>query len=363
MSKPTRALDGRARDTRVLGVVGTLVWDTIHYRDGRQGPIEEWGGIGYALEALSASLPPGWTILPLLKVGKDKAEDAFRFLRGLAGVEAEPGVHVVPEPHNRVDLRYFGQLREAERLTGGVPPWEWPELGPLTALCDALYVNFISGFEMDLETARVLRAAFGGPIYADLHSLFLGIGRHGDRVPRPLEHSAEWLQSFDAVQMNEGEFDVLGRVHGDPWSLAASVVGADLKLITVTLGPRGAAYIASAAFVVDPFAWPRTRGQIAVPGPVRSGKVASEEEIVDGDPTGCGDVWGATFFSRLLTGDRIEAAMGTANRWAARNLEHRGAGGLGLHLAGRVEGSARTAQRNATEGGAGGGVGDRGRPA
>ena len=38
---------------RTLGVIGTLVWDRILDRDGRSEPVEEWGGIGYALAALA----------------------------------------------------------------------------------------------------------------------------------------------------------------------------------------------------------------------------------------------------------------------------------------------------------------------
>ena len=56
----------------------------------------------------------------------------------------------------------------------------------------------------------------------------------------------------------------------------------------------------------------------------------------DGDPTGCGDVWGATFFCRLLAGDPLKTAMLTANRMAARNVQYRGATGLHLHLKGRL---------------------------
>ena len=33
-----------------LGVVGTLVWDTIHGPDGGD-PVEDWGGIAYSLAA------------------------------------------------------------------------------------------------------------------------------------------------------------------------------------------------------------------------------------------------------------------------------------------------------------------------
>jgi hypothetical protein len=346
--------------TRTLGVVGTLVWDTIHRRDGRDQAVEEWGGIGYALEALSAALPEGWEALPILKVGRDLSEEAFRFLRELPRVRPEPGVQVVPEPNNRVEIRYLDEKRRAERLTGGVPPWTGPELTPLVGLCDALYVNFISGFEMELEAAQALRASFRGPIYADLHSLFLGVGRMGDRFPRPLPRWGEWLRCFDAVQMNEDECALLGKTAREGatdearapglrssaalppdsffslGAVAAEVLGPDLKLITVTLGERGSAYVAAPGFRPDPASWVEGRGRMAAPGPIRSGKVAVEAGALVGDPTGSGDVWGATCFSRLLGGDDLETAMLRANRAGSRNVDHRGARGLGLHLAGRV---------------------------
>ena len=55
-----------------------------------------------------------------------------------------------------------------------------------------------------------------------------------------------------------------------------------------------------------------------------------------GDPTGCGDVWGATHFSRLLAGDMLTDAIAAANRAASRNVEHRGASGLANHLRGEL---------------------------
>jgi sugar/nucleoside kinase (ribokinase family) len=55
-----------------------------------------------------------------------------------------------------------------------------------------------------------------------------------------------------------------------------------------------------------------------------------------GDPTGCGDVWGATHFSRLLAGDKLTDAILAANRAASRNVEHRGATGLANHLRGEL---------------------------
>lgn len=334
--RPRRGSSRSGSRRPLLGVVGTLVWDTIYLRDGHGHPVEEWGGVSYALEALAAALPPHWRIVPILKVGQDLAEPALRFLGEIPRVSPHRAVRVVPEPNNRVELRYQDDERRCERLSGGVPAWGWEEFWPLAGECDALYVNFISGFEMELETAQMLREAFEGPIYADLHSLFLGIGRHGEREPRPLPLWDSWLRCFDAVQMNDDEFALLGREAGDPWRLAAHVVGPDLKLITVTLGPRGAACVAAPAFSSDTSAWPGMRGQVASPAPATTRRIDIPGGPRQGDVTGCGDVWGATFFARLLDGDRLERAIVTANSMAARNVEHRGARGLHLHLKGRI---------------------------
>jgi sugar/nucleoside kinase (ribokinase family) len=55
-----------------------------------------------------------------------------------------------------------------------------------------------------------------------------------------------------------------------------------------------------------------------------------------GDPTGCGDVWGATYFSRMVAGDKLGDAMLAAARAAARNVGHRGATRLAAHLRGEL---------------------------
>jgi hypothetical protein len=337
LSSPTSSLDRESSSPPGpfrLGVMGTMVWDRIVDRDARTVPVEEWGGISYALEALSVSLPEPWIVRPLVKVGEDMAERALGYLGTIPRTEAQPGPLIVPFPNPRVELRYHERERRTERLEGGVPPWSWDELQPLLDGTDALYLNFITGFEMGLETAQRLRESFPGPIYADLHSLFLGISSLGLRFPRELPGWGAWFRAFDAVQMNEDEFALLGHAWGDPWRMAADIVGPELKLIAVTLGGRGAAYVAAPDFSPDPAAWPDTRRTLGVTGASRSGRVPSPGEPSEGDPTGCGDVWGATFFGRLLSGDTLEVAMAWANRSAAKNVEYRGARGLHRHLLG-----------------------------
>lgn len=303
-----------------------MVWDRIYRRDPSTSPVEEWGGIAYALAGLEAALDDRWEIVPLVRVGRDLAPQANAFLRDLTHRAAAARFIEVPQPNNRVTLRYTSALRRTERLTGGVPAWTWAELGPLVRDLDALYVNFISGFELSLETARQLRQGYPGPIYADLHSLFLGVTRHGTRVPQTLPDRDDWLACFDAVQVNEDELGLMG---GDAMELAARAMALGVRLFVVTLGARGAVY-----FTHRPYAF--ARPQTPAAGPIETARVAAEDVVDDGDPTGCGDVFGATVVAGLLAGRPVADAVRRANDAAGRNLRHHGATRLHYHLRGAI---------------------------
>ncbi|MGH7594562.1 MAG: hypothetical protein ACRELE_12035, partial [Gemmatimonadales bacterium] len=124
-----------------VGVLGSLVWDEIHGRDPLTRPTEEWGGIAYALAAMDAALPLDWQIVPLVKVGRDLTERAAEFLGSLERLAPGARCIEVPVANNRVTLRYQSSERRCERMSGGVPGWTWPELGPMIADLDAVYVN------------------------------------------------------------------------------------------------------------------------------------------------------------------------------------------------------------------------------
>ena len=321
---------------RRLGVIGTFVWDVIYGRDPRESPVEEWGGITYALSALDAALPDDWEIVPLVKVGEDLAGQARRFLRTLRHAAPDAAPIAVPYPNNRVELRYFSAERRSERLSGGVPPWTWLGLKPLLAGLDALYINMISGFELDLETAQLIRQNYRGPVYCDLHSLMLSVQPTGFRAPRRLENVAAWCACFDILQVNEDE---LAMMAPDPMALAATALANGIRCLVVTLGSRGVVYFAAPGF--DSLSDLKRQPLASTPavGPVRTALVPAERArgtLDAGDPTGCGDVWGATYFSRLAAGDKLSDAMHAAMRAAARNVEHRGATGLAHYLRGEL---------------------------
>jgi sugar/nucleoside kinase (ribokinase family) len=223
---------------------------------------------------------------------------------------------VVPVENNRVTLRYTDGARRCERMSGGVPAWTWAELGPMVRDLDAIYLNFVSGFELCLGTASALRQAFRGPIYADLHSLLLGFNPDGVRTLRPLSAPREWFACFDRLQLNEEEMAQFGP---DPLAVAVLALDAGVSLLNVTLGARGVAYVERPA-----------------PGEaIRTARIAAPA-VEALDPTGCGDVFGATCFARLLAGDPTPVALEAAVRAASRNATFRGAGGLARHLRGRL---------------------------
>lgn len=322
---------------RRLGILGTLVLDTI--RDpGRERPIRAVGGLAYALSAFELRRPDGWSALPILKVGRDARREAEALLDRLRSVGSRDGVRFVPEPNNRVELLYREDGSRTERLEGGVPGWSWEELAPLARSCDALYVNLIAGWELDLAAARRLRDAVAGPVYGDLHSLLLDRPEEGIRRPRVPDRWREWAGCFDYLQLNEDELSILADDGGEePWTLAASMVDETPRVLFVTLGAAGAAWVAArdGARSGDPDRGPPDdpdgapdrrpveRGRLAPP-PAGERSDEGESGVAAPDATGCGDVWGISCFAAILDGAEPAEAVASANRLAARNASLRG---------------------------------------
>ena len=320
----------RSRGERVLGVVGTFVLDRIVGLAGADGAAESLGGIAYGLASASVTVPSGWRVLPVARVGMDAEVRVRRWLEE-TGLDTTALV-VTVEPNNRVELRYGEGQERTERLTGGVGPWPWDELAPRVARCDALLVNFISGYELSLETARRLRQDFAGPVYADLHSLFLGMEDDGTRVPRSLLDWQAWVACFDAVQMNEDELELMRG------SLDAEAV-AD---VTLTLGPaalictRGSRGALSWTTGDAPRRFADADAAPPGDGSVRRYEI-SAEPVTDADPTGCGDVFGGALCCGLLGGSPLDEAMREAGRLAAAAAARSGVDGLAEDLRQRKE--------------------------
>jgi hypothetical protein len=315
-----RSETDREADGLRVGVTGTIVEDTIDTVDGVR--IEDLGGIAYALHGLGAFLPDGAVAHPVLEVGRDAIDRVREDLRGLRGLSAgdfRPIRHV----NNKVHLVYHPDGSRDETLTGGVPPASWELYEPWLERLDVWLWNFISGMETDLETFGRVKAGFRGDVYMDIHSLCLEHVPGEPRRHRTPARWEEWVEGVRWLQMNEAEAGLLQR--GEPRSLpeedeealAVRLHGLGAEAVLFTLGSRGARlYGADGAVVTEPV----PEGEPAV------------------DPTGCGDVFGATWLS-LRTGHgrtsvealagAVEAASLAATRRGTRGLTERLREGVG----------------------------------
>ncbi len=300
-----------------LGVLGTLVLDTIRHPGARR-PVRAWGGIAYALTALDAVLSPDWTLVPVVKIGGDVFGEAAAYVRSFGRIGDMAFVRCAGEANNRVELVYSTESERVEVLTGGVPGWSVEELAEILPGLDALYVNFVAGWELDLAGAQHVRDAFPGFCYADLHSLFLDVEDDGCRRPRRLPHGDRWAGCFDAVQMNGDEFALFAGGAPDRRGIVEAALTERAAVIIVTRGAAGVELMTA-------------RGR---DGPVVRRFVPVAEGPAPGDPTGCGDIWGATFFAGIMAGTGTGPAIERANRMARGKLGSSGAEAFRASLAG-----------------------------
>lgn len=305
-------VDGRGEPGALrLGVTGTVVEDTIDTVDAVR--VEDLGGIAYALNGLSAFLPAGSRAHTVLGVGKDALGRVGRELARLPGIDLG-GLVAVECINNKVHLEYHPDGTRDETLTGGVPPLGWEVFEPWLARLDAWLWNFISGKETDLETFRRLKAEFGGGVYMDVHSLCLEHVPGRPRRHRRPERWEEWVEGVRWLQMNEAEAGLLERGEPRPLQLeeearlAGRLHGLGAEVVLFTLGRQGARlYGADGSTAAEPV--PDT-------GPAV-------------DPTGCGDVFGASWLVLHTAHGRtpvealagaVEAASVAASRRGTRGL-------------------------------------------
>ena len=319
----------RVAECRV-GVLGTLVCDDIYGPPPDVRRSEGWGGIAYALSGLGAALDDRWDIVPFLKVGADVVEEARRWTSAIPRMAAHAQLVAVDAPNNRSELRYVTTEVRTERMSGGVPGWTFAELRDAldAAQLDALYVNFLSGTEVDLSTMEHVRAHFAGPIYVDLHMMLWETDAVGRRALRPLTDAEAWCACFDFIQLNEDEMRMLAP---DPEALNVVATRAGAAATFVTLGSRGVHYHVRPAHPRWPTGGDVHRARLSVEHTGLATGVHAPYPVRDGaqvDPTGCGDVWGGTVFARMLAGDPLHVAMSAANRAASLNAESQGVTGL-----------------------------------
>lgn len=280
-----------------ISVVGTINKDTIVRVNGAR--IESFGGIIYNTIAL-AVLCPDDTIIPVAYYGTDCADGLMTLLTGFPNVDLSQMVEWGNGCNENL-LTYGDNDSRKEILKIGVPSVD-SDMLKMCSSSDFVLVNFISGFDVELDVLKHLRKIFRGTIYMDVHSLTLGIDNKGVRFERVVKDWTEWAVCADIIQMNRKEARLFTGVETSVEHISELICSEGPEVCLVTLGPDG---VVVTHATPEGFAQTRIEG---VPAKVK-------------DTTGCGDVFSAAYVCARNQGyDPVESAR-QANLTAARSCE------------------------------------------
>lgn len=291
-------------------VLGHLCVDVFGDQKGTRpadvGPDIRWGGIFFSLATL-ANLADDGLIYPVFGVGEKEYDLFLERLRRYPNVDPS-GIYRLPGPTNQVTLFYQNSERRIECSKCIAPPIPLERIKPYLPV-DAILVNMISGFDVELDTLsslRMLTQGAGTYLHLDIHSLTLGIDSKQQRFPRPVETWRRWCYLADTVQMNEEEAKVLALEYLPEEDLVKQILSLGLRGCVITRASRGAT------------AWAQDQKKISrqdIP-PTQVQRVV--------DPTGCGDVFAAAFLYHCAKHQNVFAAAEFGNRIAAMNLTYKG---------------------------------------
>lgn len=251
----------------------------IHKADGKV--YNEHGGISYSIVA-SDMLEDGIETIPVIPIAReDRAY--FDKLFGRLGSVNLSGIYEVGTPVRRVDLFYENENNRWECSTLPVAPTPFEMIKPFLP-ADGIHVNLINGDEVSPDTmSQIKSAAPDAQIHLDLHNIVMQRQPDGKRIRAPRPDYIEWSRLADTVQMNEEEADIIDPHAGSHRRLAEEIIDTGPRALIITLAEKGLALYEKGKTGIQEHLFPPMRVNVV-------------------DPTGSGDVFGATFLHGILLG-------------------------------------------------------------
>jgi adenosine kinase len=309
-----------------LTVIGTITKDTITFLDGKVK--KSFGGILYNILPLALSAPQNTVISPVCNLGSDIYKKVLSYLKRFGNIDLS-GISMVKEKNNHVHLFYDRRWHKKEILKNLVPKIEFHQFKPYLD-SDYLLINFISGFDINLDTLRKIKAKTHSPIFIDVHSLILGITKNGKRFFKAPALWREYLKIADIVQMNFKEMQIISGSHLKPENemkeFARTILNLGPDILLVTCGRKGA------------MLYYKKEERIIC---YHSSALQVRDFV---DPTGCGDVFSSGFLLAYLKTNDPELSCEYANFLAGmksrfsgieeflrRTLEYPACGGIKIN--------------------------------
>lgn len=158
---------------------------------------------------------------------------------------------------------------------------------------DGIFINMITGFDINLKQMEEIRKEFNGLIYFDVHTLSRGVDDDMKRNFRCIPDFDKWAQHIDIIQANEQEIKTLSN-ENDEVNIVKLIFSYGIKIFIITKDEFGArVYFKNDDEIETVF--------------ISSLKLAAVNKV------GCGDIFGAVFFYNYIRkGDIIDSLL-TAN--------------------------------------------------
>lgn len=289
-----------------IGVIGTIVKDHIYLANGKE--VNSYGGIFYTLSILGNLLNETDEIYPVCALGANIHDEIFRKLSKYKNIKTT-GIKKIEQNNAAVKLVYKDLYNRDEFLTNLMPEINLDHtkmVGPV----DIWLVNFITGYEMSLETFNEFCKQKSGLIYMDFHSLSLDIDHDGRRILRKLPNWENWIHGVDVLQMNDAEARTL---NGHPdfsvtdlIRFGKEVMKKNINAFHITCGSKGSLLF-------------HNNNQNIEGSEIPAFEV---DEVID--VTGCGDAFAAGFLVDYFEKKNVVAATRFANAIAGVNCTIRG---------------------------------------
>lgn len=158
---------------------------------------------------------------------------------------------------------------------------------------EGIFINMITGFDIDISDMELIRKNFNGLIYLDIHSLSRGVTENNIRNFRKIPDAVKWIQFADVIQANENEILTLSEMKNE-FEIANEILSCGSKILLITKGENGVRLFTKDKREIYSQFYP-------------SVKIETKNKI------GCGDVFGAAFFYSYLKNKNIKDALLLAN--------------------------------------------------
>jgi sugar/nucleoside kinase (ribokinase family) len=161
------------------------------------------------------------------------------------------------------------------------------------SIFDGIFINMITGFDINLKQMEEVRKEFKGLVYFDVHTFSRGVSDDMRRNFRRIPGFCKWAKNIDILQVNEEEIQTISDEKNEI-DIVREMFSYGIKIIIVTKDEHGArAYFIEGNEINSVF--------------ISAIKVKVLNKV------GCGDVFGAVFFYNYIRKADIIDSLIAAN--------------------------------------------------